>query len=284
MIVGMDHFVVIVRDVAAAAAAYETLMGLAPAWRQQGEGSQSVMFTTANTTLELLGSDDNGAGSERLLAALDQQGEGLASLAFRVGDIGRMHRRLARLGLEPEPVAAASGVDVASGTTLEWQRTRAATAATHGVRMFFLELGGERPVSAATTASPLTGLDHVVIQTPAPDRAAALYGARLGLDMALDRTSSDWGARLMFFRCGDLIIEIAHNLKIGIGDGPDRIWGLSWRAADLDATRERLVAAGVDVSEVRSGRKPGTRVDSVRSGTCGVPTLLIEPAKAQTGG
>ena len=42
---------------------------------------------------------------------------------------------------------------------------------------------------------------------PDPERAAALYGARLGLDMALDRSHPDWG-RLMFFRCGDLIVEV----------------------------------------------------------------------------
>ena len=38
------------------------------------------------------------------------------------------------------------------------------------------------------------------------------------------------------------------------------LWGLSWRVADIDATRARLLAAGIDVSEVRNGRKPGTRV------------------------
>jgi hypothetical protein len=37
-----------------------------------------------------------------------------------------------------------------------------------------------------------------------------------------------------------------------------------------------LLAAHVNVSEVRSGRKPGTRVVSLRDGTCGIPTLLIE--------
>ena len=58
--------------------------------------------------------------------------------------------------------------------------------------------------------------------------------------------------------------------------GHDRLWGLSWRVADIDATRARLVAAGVDVSEVRAGRKPGTRVMSVRDGTCGIHTLLVE--------
>ena len=54
------------------------------------------------------------------------------------------------------------------------------------------------------------------------------------------------------------------------------MWGLSWRVADIDATRARLVAAGIDVSEVRAGRKPGTRVMSVRDGTCGVHTLVLE--------
>ncbi len=56
----------------------------------------------------------------------------------------------------------------------------------------------------------------------------------------------------------------------------DRLWGLSWRVADIDVTRTRLVSSGIDVSEVRPGRKPGTRVLTVRSATCGIPTLLVE--------
>jgi hypothetical protein len=44
----------------------------------------------------------------------------------------------------------------------------------------------------------------------------------------------------------------------------------------IEATRARLVAAGIDVSDVRTGRKPGTRVLSIRNGTCGIPTLLVE--------
>lgn len=51
---------------------------------------------------------------------------------------------------------------------------------------------------------------------------------------------------------------------------------MTWRVADIDATRERLLSAHVTVSEVRSGRKPGTRVASLRDGTLGIPTLLIE--------
>jgi hypothetical protein len=30
---------------------------------------------------------------------------------------------------------------------------------------------------------------------------------------------------------------------------------------------------------VRKGRKPGTRVFTVQDGTCGVPTLMLEPGE-----
>ena len=126
-------------------------------------------------------------------------------------------------------------------------------------------------------------MDHVVVSTQDPERAAALYGARLGLDMALDRSHPDWG-RLMFFRCGDLIVEVTHRPGKPSEAGQDGfkpatgLRGMCWRVADIDATHARLVAAGVDVSEVRTGRKPGTRVMTVRNGTCGVPTLLVQPS------
>ena len=116
-------------------------------------------------------------------------------------------------------------------------------------------------------------MDHVVVSSADPERAAALYGARLGLDMALDRSHPDWG-RLMFFRCGDLIVEVVHRPDANADK--DKLWGLSWRVADIDATRARLASAGIDVSDVRTGRKPGTRVLTVRNGTCGIPTLLVE--------
>ena len=114
-----------------------------------------------------------------------------------------------------------------------------------------------------------------MVSTEDPERAAALFGARLGLDMALDRSHQEWG-QLMFFRCGDLIVEVVKRPVAGSDQTHDKLWGLSCRVADIDATRARLVAAGVDVSEVRAGRKPGTRVMSVRDGTCGVHTLLLE--------
>jgi catechol 2,3-dioxygenase-like lactoylglutathione lyase family enzyme len=275
MITGLDHVVVLLDDIKAGAAAYELLLARAPAWRSRGEGSETVMFTLDNMTLELMAPAGSGANADRIRTVLKIWGEGLASICFRVGDIARMHRRLDRLALKPDAIADVESRDASSGALLHWKRTRATTELTRGVRMFFLELAGDRPSSPATGSAPVTGLDHVVVSTEDPERAAALYGARLGLDMALDRSHQDWG-QLMFFRCGDLIVEIVHRPVAGADDSHDKLWGLSWRVADADATRARLVAAGLDVSEVRAGRKPGTRVLTVRNGTCGIHTLLVE--------
>ena len=277
MITGLDHVVVLVRDIAASVTACQTLFARAPAWRNSSDGADRVLFTLDNMTLELMSPSGDGTTADRIRTVMTEQGEGLASICFRTHDIAKMHRRLDRLTLKPEPVTEVESRDETTGATLSWKRTRAATEATRGVRLFFLELAKERPLSVRTTTASITALDHVVIATADPERAAALYGARLGLDMALDRSHPDWG-RLMFFRCGDLIVEIVHRPgKDAAADkAHDRLWGLSWRVADVDATRARLASSGVDVSEVRAGRKPGTRVATVRTGTCGIPTLLVE--------
>jgi len=234
-----------------------------------------VLFTLDNMTIELMAPSGFTATADRMRVLLDDQEGVLASLCFRVADIGKMHRRLDRVALKPDPVAEVESSDDISGAALHWKRTRAATELTRGVRMFFLELAEERPKSVATDVAPIEGLDHVVITTEDSDRAAALYGARLGLDLALDRSHHDWG-QLMFFRCGDLIVEVVRRPVAGGDVGHDRLWGLSWRVANIDATRARLLEAGLDVSEVRNGRKPGTRIMTVRSGTCGIQTVLLE--------
>ena len=275
MITGLDHVVVLLDDIEAGTAAYQLLLARAPAWRRHHDGAETVLFTLDNMTLELMAPAGDGVSADRIRTVLDISGEGLASICFRVSDIAKMQRRLDRLALQPDAIADVESVDTTSGATLHWKRTRAATEMTRGVRMFFLQLAADRPSSPVTAAAPITALDHVVITTEDPERAAALYGARLGLDMALDRSHQDWG-RLMFFRCGDLIVEIVHRPVAGADAAHDKMWGLSWRVADADATRARLAAAGLDVSEVRAGRKPGTRVVSIRNGTCGIHTLLVE--------
>jgi catechol 2,3-dioxygenase-like lactoylglutathione lyase family enzyme len=281
MITGLDHAVVLVRDIEAGVAGYTTLLGRAPVWRAEKDGTATAIFSLANTSLELMAPVAEGEGADRVRSLLDAQGEGLASLAFAVEDIEAARHRLARLGLSPSDISDGESRDLSSGRTMTWKRTRTDAKVTGGVRMFFLQRAEHFAPSSATTDAAVDALDHIVLATPDPERAAALYGARLGLDMKLDRTIAALQTRFLFFRQGGLVFEIIHSLKAGRNDGPDKFYGFSWRVADVAATRERLQTAGLDVSELREGRKPGTRVFTVRTGTFGVPTIVIEQGRRE---
>ena len=79
--------------------------------------------------------------------------------------------------------------------------------------------------------------------------------------------------------CGDAVVEIsapsAAPSETAPAAGADRLSGLAFRARDPDAARARLAAHGFDVSEVRAGRKPGTRVFTVRAGLAAAPLLVL---------
>src|SRR6202007_1550989 len=92
---------------------------------------------------------------DRIRSVISQSGEGLASICFATADIDKMRRRLERVALKPEPVGEVESPDSVSDAKLRWKRTRASTDLTRGVRMFFLELDGERPRSKAIAASPV---------------------------------------------------------------------------------------------------------------------------------
>lgn len=263
VITGFDHVVIAVRDLAVGIQSYTTLLGFS-AEATTHDGIATALIVTRNMAVELMAPVGPSAASQRLQAALEDGGEGLKSLVFGVSDIEKAHRRMERLGLAPEGIS----------TRDAHESFRAGTNRTHGVRIFFMRRA--TPIGLSPTdASDVTGIDHVVIRTAQPDRAAALYSARLGLDMRLDREVM--GRRLMFFRCGDAILEVVQD---EVADR-DKLWGLSWRVQNADAARARLAAAGLDLSEVRTGMKPGTRVFTVRSGTCGVPTLMLEQSSVR---
>jgi catechol 2,3-dioxygenase-like lactoylglutathione lyase family enzyme len=137
----------------------------------------------------------------------------------------------------------------------------------------------------------VVGLDHLVVRSRDVDATRAFYAEVLGLRVLFDREFADCGVRLCMLRVDDAVLEIAGRLGTAApGKDPkssevetterDRIWGLTWRVGDADAARSRLAGLALDVSPVRAGRRPGTRVFTVRDGTCGVPTLIIEPSEA----
>jgi catechol 2,3-dioxygenase-like lactoylglutathione lyase family enzyme len=284
----LDHVIVAVRDLSDATRRYATLLSRSPSWRGEhpGWGTANTLFRLDNTYLELITPDGDGPLGRTVAAQLDQSGDGPIGLAFATSDLDAIHARLVANGLEPPAVSRGQGRDTASGMVRHWRSILLPQTRTRGVLIIAIEhespnrLPEAAPVGSAD-ASPdgiVTGIDHAVVQTSDADGAIALYRDGLGLRLALDRSFPDWGMRLVFLRVGKVTVEIAQPLG---GEAPrsqtDHLWGLSWRVPDADAARARLVTAGLDVSEVRPGRKPGTRVLSVKNGTCGVPTLLIEP-------
>lgn len=258
MINALDCITVGVASPDAAQQAYAVLLGHSPA----AEGAPARM-QLANVRLEFV-------------AKPSSADEGLAGIAFAVADLAKARHLLQRRGMRLHLADGDGGA--AAG------RLHVATDSTHGVPVSLVErkppAAGDAPASiGAGHDAAVSGLDHVVIRTPNPERAVALYAGRLGLSLRLDRSGPSWGARLLFFRCGDLVIEVAHDLKAGVSEEPDKLWGLSWRVADIARAHARVQAAGVEVSDIRVGRRPGTRLFTVRSHAAGVPTIMIGPEK-----
>ncbi|MDB5424040.1 MAG: glyoxalase/bleomycin resistance protein/dioxygenase [Phenylobacterium sp.] len=258
MITGLDHVAIAVRDFGAAVDAYRRLLGREPDL-EPGGGAQRAWFRFSNMALEIIAPDGAGAAGDRLRAQLEANGEGLWLMAFAVDDLPAAARLLTRRGLAVEVLA---------------DRPIARSEAA-GLRLILLEPDAAPP-SPTTGEGAVAALDHVVVRTPNADRAVANFGGRLGLDLRLDRSNESWGARQLFFKAGDAVVEFGASLKAPVTDEPDTFGGLAWRVADPHAAQARMTAGGFDVSEVRTGRKPGTHVFTVRSGAPGLPALFIE--------
>ncbi|HEY3947993.1 VOC family protein [Phenylobacterium sp.] len=263
MITGLDHIAIAVRDFAAAVDGYRRLLGREPDFAPR-EGADRAWFRFPNVALEVIAPSNGGKGGdgpagERVRARLDAAGEGIWLAAFAVEDVAKASRLFARRGLAVEPAGALARVS-AAGLDFVLASAHSAIAS--------------KPLG--DPASDIDGLDHIVVGTPNPERALGLYGAKFGLDLRLDRTNEQWGARQLFFRCGEAVFEVGASLKAPVSDDPDRFGGLAWRVSDPQAARARIAAAGFDVSELRAGRKPGSHVFTVRDAPGGAPTLMIQ--------
>ncbi len=282
MITGLDHVLIVCASAEEGEDVYSALLGRDPDWRATDTaGSATVIFQLENIALEIMSPSGGGPLARRLHTMIESDGAGLKSLVFASDNLEQDRGPLDRRGLKPEVITQGESVDPYTGRARYWSRLRLDESCTHGVRIFALQRRPNDPLTyAPADASAVSGIDHVVINTPNPDRAAALYGARLGLRLALDRSNPDWDMRLLFFRIGGITVELAHRLSAGASNQPDRLWGLSWRVPDIDAAHARLEKAGLAITSIRSGRRPGSRVFTVRDGTLGVPTLILSAEAA----
>ena len=247
MISRLDSVVVGVDNLAEAKVDYALMFG-ADGVAASFDGRSAHRFCTSNTDLCLVEKQGDRAGME--------------SLVFAVPDRSGALRRLDKVGID---------VDSDKNGLIALKREH-----TRNLQFIFRDdLSHSKEVIESPSGDGLTGLDHAVIASGDGDYTASLLSARLQLDMRLDLTNPDWDARLMFFRCGDLIVEVYQPLSKPLAPERDRFFGLSWRADNIERAHAMFIEHGFDISEVRTGRRPGSRVFTVRDRTHGVPTLVL---------
>jgi len=186
---------------------------------------------------------------------------------------------LGNIGIELRALPTADAAEISELWLWRDADSAGVSAAPADCRGLSVQVTRHREVAAAgkVSASGIQAVDHLVLQTTDADDCIRLFGDDgFGMRLALDQLVPQWGGRMLFFRCGKLTLEVIHNLE----QPPlrDHFWGLTFQCPDLDATLAALDSAGVAHSEVRAGRKPGTRVATIKSHDLGIPTLLLEPA------
>lgn len=286
MLERIDHLIVAVRDLDRASSTCASLLGRTPSWSGEHPqfGTRNVLFNLNNTYIELLSPEGEGIVADGLRARLDEAGDGLHALALGTADADAAEKTLRERGLHPSAPVSGLAQDGPSGAFRRFRNVMLSPDETAGVGLFVIEHLSEpellpRSLPIGPEQGAVSALDHVVVMTSNPERALALYGEKLGIRLALDRTFEKRGVRLIFFRLGGATLEIAASLRPDANQDParDRFWGMALQVGDIEAAHARVSEAGFDVTGVRDGHKAGTRVFSVKSNPLGVPTLFIQP-------
>lgn len=256
LITAIDHLLVTTTDFDSDLHNYTRLLGAEACHEEPRAALRSALFDAGNLSLRLR---EEPSGEN-----------GLAGICLRSCDLPRLRRRLDRLGL-----AFAAGERLAPATNAASQLWLEPDAG-RGYHLGFTD----RPAPPrGPSATGVTGLDHLVVASRDATQTAFLFAAQLGLDLRMDLTRADWNARLLFFRCGDTIVEVFESLRPDAhsAEARDTLYGLSWRVATAAERRAELAALDFDVSHVRQGRKAGTEVFTVRDRCAGVATLMLQP-------
>ena len=277
MLDSLDHIIIAVEDLSIAIENYTKLLGFPPTWRgvHPGQGTENALFPLDNLYVELLASNGEGAGSDMIKSFLELNGEGLSGIALGTSDIQAAKNKLVGMEIDVGNLIAGEGKDEDSREIRTWKNLFLPFSLTRGVFTFLIQHEeGSLPTHKEKIDSQVNRLDHVVINTNDPDGLISLYRDTYGIRLALDQTVEKWGGRMLFFRLNHTTLEIIG--KEDSKEPQDSLWGLAWVVKDIKATYDRLTSAGVEVSQVKDGRKPNTLVTTVKSHTCNIPTLFIQ--------
>jgi hypothetical protein len=145
-----------------------------------------------------------------------------------------------------------------------------------------IEIGvGERGIASADFGAGdtepaqhpngVTLLDHLVVFTDDPARTTEQYAA-IDLEPRRVRDLGN-GTRQTFFRTGEVIIELVGPIPDVQGE---RLWGLAFTTADLDACAALL---GDKLGRIKDAVQPGRRIATLRHKDLGltVPIAFMSP-------
>ena len=273
----IDHIIIAVSDLAEASAEYSTLLGREPSWRgaHPDYGTANTLFKLDNTYIELLAPQGKGMAADIVNSILEKKGDCLGGLVFGTEDANSFIAQARAQGLEASDPLPGHGVDEQTGAERRWHNIFWDPAAARGIFSFCIqhESGSVLPEATPLAQGKIAGVDHVVVKTQSAEAAKTFYGEQLGIRLALEQDVPEWGGTQLFFRASSMSIEVIASEK---ADAQDELWGLALKTDDIEATHARLSEQGVQISDIRDGRKPGTRVCTAKSHTLRVPTLLIE--------
>ena len=255
-------------DAASASDHYSQLLGRSPDWQGQYrladsagvtlDKGKSVWFMLSNTCIELF---DNSRRVSK---------PGICGIVLEhvAGSI------TAARSIDAQPHHYSYNSTGSDGQDLHHKRLLLPSRDNENYQISLLADDAER-VGSSDRAGDIPSVDHLVLRAGNYEKLVARYGeSGLGLRLALDKHAPQWGGRMLFFRTGKMTLEAIVPDKTT--SKPDLFWGIAYRTHNLSKCHSRLQDAGVQLSDIRQGRKPGTLVATVKSDDLGVPTLLVE--------
>ena len=277
MFTHLDHLIVAVDDLEAAAKNYRTLFGMTPVWSGEHKelGTSNALFAFKNTYFELLSATGEGLGADLINHYLNQSGEGLIGIVFATDDIKKAKSSLEEQGFNMPDISSGEGINSSDQQVRRWKNLFLPPELSRGLFSFIIEhTEGALPSPMSYEPSSPHSLDHVVINTNDADSFIDIYKDAFGIRLALDKTIEHWKKRMLFFRLSKTTIEVIEEQNDQ--ETADTLWGLAWNVASIEETHKRLLGEGVDITPIKKGIKDKTLVATINSHTHNVPTLLIE--------
>lgn len=278
MLKALDHIIVAVENLEETTKHWSLLLGTEPVWvgKHPEQGTSNQLFNFGDFYLELMSAHGTGGLADRVENFIAKNGEGLFGVSCASDDIEAEVKMWEAKGLTSIGLSAGEGVS-SDNKKRGWKLAVPLIEQTQDLFIFAIEHShghNSLPPPAENPSDAVKNLDHIVITTNQADEVKNLLGETMGIRLALDQSKPEWNARLLFFRLDNhKTIEIAQFLKNPAVK--TKFWGLSWQVDDIEAAHKRLSASGFNISQMRTGRKPATRVFTVRNAPSNVATLII---------